>query len=373
MTNFSRRMKALIKKEFLQMFRDRSSLIIGIIVPIMMILLIGFGMSFDVKNIPVAVVLEDTSPTAQDMVSFLDGSDYFSPYYVTSLHEGEALLDHRKAEAILIIPSDFTESLAKGTGSVQMITYGVDATTARTAGGYLESGIAQWSAEHSGTYLPELTPRGSINIISRQWFNDANTSTWFFIPGLIVIVQTLVGVFLTTLVMSREWERGTLESLFITPVRPLEIVLAKMIPYFCISFSGFMLCIFASRFLYHVPMHGPLWIIIFASMEFIFVSLGMGLTISSVLKNQFLACQIALTVSMLPTVMLSGFIFDLHNVPFAINVIGHLVPATYYMELLKSLFLAGTNWFIITRNCSVLAAYAVLFTALSFIVTKKRL
>ena len=192
-----------------------------------------------------------------------------------------------------------------------------------------------------------------------------------FIPGLIVIVMTLVGVFLTSLVMAREWERGTLESLFVTPVRPLEIIAAKMIPYFCIALVGLVLCLVAAYYGYGVPMHGSLALILLSSIEYIFVAIGMGLTISSLTKNQFLACQMALVVSLLPTIMLSGFLFDLRSVPTAIAVIGHVLPATYYMELMKSLFLAGTTGPLVIKDCAILGAYAVFFVFLSLRVTKK--
>ncbi|MBR2183546.1 MAG: ABC transporter permease [Acidaminococcaceae bacterium] len=373
MNDFLRRLKALIQKEYYQLIRDRSSLIIGIVIPIMLILLIGYGLSLDVKNVPVAVVLEDVSPTAQDVVSFLNGSDYFDPTYVTSMHQAEDLMDNRKADAIVRIPGNFTEQLKRGNADIQIILWGVDAATARTAGSYIEAGIAQWQALHMQQYLTASTGKGAITVVARQWFNDANTSTWVFVPGLVVLIITLVGVLLTTMVMAKEWEHGTLEALFITPVRILEILLSKIIPYFCVAMTGFWLCMFSARYLYKVPIHGSFLVILFSSVIYLMASLGMGLTISSVIRNQYLASQLAVIVSMLPTMMLSGFLFDLRSVPAVVSAIGHILPATYFMELLKSLFLAGNNWPLIIKNCSVLTVYAIAFLALSFKVTKKRL
>lgn len=373
MNDFLRRLKALIQKEYYQLIRDRSSLIIGIVIPIMLILLIGYGLSLDVKNVPVAVVLEDASPTAQDVVSFLNGSDYFDPTYVTSMHLAEDLMDNRKADAIVRIPGNFTEQLKRGNADIQIILWGVDAATARTAGSYIEAGIAQWQALHMQQYLTASTGKGAITVVARQWFNDANTSTWVFVPGLVVLIITLVGVLLTTMVMAKEWEHGTLEALFITPVRILEILLSKIIPYFCVAMTGFWLCMFSARYLYKVPIHGSFLVILFSSVIYLMASLGMGLTISSVIRNQYLASQLAVIVSMLPTMMLSGFLFDLRSVPAVVSAIGHILPATYFMELLKSLFLAGNNWPLIIKNCSVLTVYAIAFLALSFKVTKKRL
>lgn len=385
-----RRLRALIYKECLQLTRDPSSFFIGLVIPALLIFLIGFGMSMDVTHIPTAVVLEDSSPTARSVVSFMNESPYFSPRYVTSMEEAKELMDERRAEAILRIPGDFSARLSEGRGKVQLITYGVDTTIANATTTYVQNGIARWQQAYlSGTAIngapaiagmsssttlatSSIVP-GSVTVDSRQWFNDANTSTWMFIPGLIVIVMTLVGVFLTALVMAREWERGTLESLFVTPMHAAEIVFAKIIPYFGVAMIGFFICLLSARYVYEVPIEGSIILILFASVEYVLVAIGMGLTISSVLKNQFLSCQLALLVSLLPTIMLSGFIFDLRSVPTAVNIISHLMPATYYMDLLKSLFLAGNNPVIIYKNCAILAGYAVLFIGLSLLVTRKRL
>jgi ABC-2 type transport system permease protein len=193
------------------------------------------------------------------------------------------------------------------------------------------------------------------------------------VPGLIVLIMTLVGAFLTALVMAREWERGTLEALFVTPVRPVEILLAKIIPYFCVGMMGLFLCLAAARFLFEVPMQGSLLVVVFASALYLVVAVGMGLLISSATKNQFLASQLALVSSFMPSLMLSGFLFDLRNVPLAVQAVGRILPATYFMELVKTLFLAGNVWPLILRNCAILAAYAVLLLGIARAVTRKRL
>lgn len=368
-SGFSRRLRALVRKEFLQLGRDRSSLLLGVFLPLLLILLIGYGISLDVKNVPIAVVLEDASPAARRAVSFLDGSDYFSPYYVTSLKEGESLLRRRDAEAILVLPPDFSRQLAHGQARAQAILYGVNTTTAMTAQGYLETGFMAMAAEaaYSAPHAP-----GYVTTESRLWFNDANTSTWFFIPGLIMLIMTIVGVFLTAVVMAREWERGTFESLFVTPVQAAELILAKMIPYFCVAMAGMILCLLAGRFLYELPLRGSLLLILGTSMLYLIVALGIGLTISAVTKKQFVACQIALLVSFLPSVMLSGFLFDLHSQPLVIRVISQLFPTTYYLQILKSLFLTGNHWPLLVKNSLLLAGYAVFFLGLAGHITRKK-
>lgn len=209
--------------------------------------------------------------------------------------------------------------------------------------------------------------------MERMWFNSANTSTWYLVPGLIVLIMTLVGAFLTAMIMAREWERGTLEALFVSPVRPGEILLAKIIPYFLIGMLGLGMCLFSARFLFEVPMLGSLLVVLGSSMLYMLVALGIGLVISSMTKNQFLASQLALVSSFMPAMMLSGFLFDLRNVPYVIQLAGLALPATYFMELIRTLFLAGNVWPLILRNCVILAGYAILLLGLARFVTRKKL
>lgn len=246
-----------------------------------------------------------------------------------------------------------------------------EAITAMSAQRYIESAVLTWAANNALS-ASSTAAVGQATVVSRVWFNDANTSTWFFVPGILIMVMTLCGVFLTAVVMAREWERGTLESIFVTPASLLEIVLAKIIPYFCVAFTGFCLCLLVGRVLYDLPMRGSLAVILLASMLYIIVALGLGLTISAVTKNQFLACQVSMLVSFLPSMMLSGFLFDLHSEPLAIQVISQIFPATHYLQLIKSLFLAGNYWPLIVEKCLLLAGYGVLFIGLAFRLTKRR-
>jgi len=383
-SGFMRRLAALTRKEFRQLLRDSSNLAIGILLPIVLILIFGYGLSLDVKDAPVAIVMEDASPTAQDAVAGLQLSTAFKPVVVQSMHDAQQLMLARKVDAIVRIPADFSRSLNAGGASAQVLVHGADASRASIIMNYANSALAQWSqrqadragrsaAAMSAIPAPSSPANGAVAVESRMWFNAANTSTWYLVPGLIVLIMTLVGAFLTALVMAREWERGTLEALFVTPVHPVEILLAKIIPYFCVGMLGLTLCLLAARFLFAVPMEGSLLVIVFASMLYLFVAVGMGLVISSVTKNQFLASQVALLSSFMPSLMLSGFLFDLRNVPLAIQIIGKILPATYFMELIKTLFLAGNVWPLILRNCAILACYAVLLLGVARAVTRKQL
>ncbi|MGM9569440.1 MAG: ABC transporter permease [Phascolarctobacterium sp.] len=373
MSPFMTRLIALTKKEFRQLLRDNSSLLIGIFLPLVLVFVIGYGVTLDIRNIPTAVVLEDTSPSALDMLSFTRGSAYFSPHYTTSMHEAEQLMVSRKVEAIIRVPANFTEALHQGRGEVQIIVRGTDSVTANMIAGYAEAGIAQWQSANITQFQDQLSSQGVVTVNSRIMFNDANSSVWYLIPGLLVLIITLVGVFLTALLMAREWERGTLESLFITPVRPLEIMLAKMLPYFCIAMIGFTICYLAARLVFGVPLHGSLAVLLVVSMIYIIIALGMGLVISAATKNQFLACQIAIASSLMPCMMLSGIIFDLRSVPALVRAVGYALPPTYYVELSKTLFLAGNHWPLILKNTLYLIGYAIFFFCLAWKVTKKRL
>jgi ABC-2 type transport system permease protein len=377
MSGFRSRLISLTRKEFRQLLRDRSNLAIGILLPMVLILIFGYGMSLDVKNAPVAVVMEDASPTAHEAIAGLQLSPTIAPVLLGSMHDAEELMRERKVDGIVRVPSDFSRSLAAGNARVQLIVHGSDAGRASIIQAYVTGALAQSairqmdrSGNASGADAPLV---GSVTVEQRMWFNAANTSTWYLVPGLIVLIMTLVGAFLTALVMAREWERGTLEALFVTPVRPVEILLAKIIPYFAVGMLGLALCLLSARYLFAVPMYGSLVVVVFSSMLYLIVAVSLGLVISSVTRNQFLASQVALIATFMPSMMLSGFLFDLRNVPTAVWVIGHLLPATYFMDLIKTLFLAGDVWPLIWRNCAILLCYAVGLLLVARAVTRKSL
>lgn len=378
---FWSRLVSLTRKEIRQLLRDRSNLVVGIGLPIVMILIFGYGLSLDVRNAPIAVVLEDPSPMAADVITGLELSAYLSPVIMTSMHDAERLMLEREVDGIVRIPSDFSRRLAAGDAQMQLLVHGSDANRATIIRGYVGGAVGQWvqrQADRGAAGTTTVGPgagmgAGMVTLTERMWFNAANTSTWYLVPGLIVLIMTLVGAFLTAMVMAREWERGTLEALFVSPVRPTEILLAKIIPYFLVGMLGLGMCLLAARFLFVVPMYGSLLIILVSSMLYLLVALGIGLVISSVTKNQFLACQLALISSFMPAMMLSGFLFDLRNVPAVIHLIGQALPATYFMELIRTLFLAGNVWPLIFKNCAILAAYAVVLLGLARYVTRKKL
>lgn len=366
------RVTALVRKETYQLFRDPSSIAIGLFMPAMLILLFGYALSLDVKNVPVAVVLEAPSPTATELAASFVLSPYFAARLLTSMQRARQLLLEQQVDGIVRIRSDFARRLSMGDGEVQVLVNGSDANRARIIQGYAQGAIAKFLARRAAEgHQPAAS--GTAVMQSRLWFNESDDSHYFLVPGLIVLIMTLIGALLTALVMAREWERGTLEALFVTPVRAGEIVLAKMIPYFALGMIGLILCILAAKFLFQVPFRGSVSILIGVSMLYLMVSLAIGLLISSITKNQFVASMATLIITFLPAVFLSGFLFDIRSMPAAIRIISYILPARYYVTLLQTLFLAGNIWGIILPDAAILAGIAGVLLMLTRRVAKKRL
>lgn len=357
-SGFSQRMVALIRKEVRQMLRDRSNMTVGLLLPIAMILLFGYGLSLDVEHSPVGVVVDDPSPTARNVFHAFEGTTYIDPIWMPSMNVAERRMLAGDLDAIVRVPSDFSRQLNQGHAQVQLLLNGVNSTTATAVEGYVNGALATQALKNADRAGGKANG-GGVVVDQRMWFNEAGISTWYLVPGLLVLIMTLTGAFLTSLLIAREWERGTLESLFVTPVRPLELVLSKLAPYVAIGLIDMTMCLIAGRWLFGVPIRGSLTLIVLASFLYLVVSLSLGLFISGVTRNQFQASQMALITSFMPAMMLSGFVFDLRNVPVAIRVIGEVLPATHFMNVIKTLFLAGSNPPLVLRECSVLVAYGV--------------
>lgn len=366
-----RRVRSLVRKETRQIIRDPSSIAIGIVLPVVLILLFGYGLSLDVNHVPIAVVAEDYSPAATDLAGAFKLSRYFDVRLTPSMLEAERLMRARQVDAIVRLRPDYGRQLERADAEVQIIVHGTDANYARIVQSYAQGAIGQWAAQRA--VEGKIAPVGPVVVQNRLWFNEANESRYFLVPGLIVLIMTLIGALLTALVMAREWERGTLEALFVTPVRASEILLGKTIPYFVLGMIGFILCLLAARFLFEVPFRGSLAVLTGASMLYLLVALGIGLLISSAVKNQFIASQITLLVTFLPAVMLSGFLFDLRSMPVLVRYLTFFLPARYYVTLLQTIFLAGDIWPVILPNIAVLAAMATALMILTRRVTQKKL
>jgi ABC-type multidrug transport system ATPase subunit/ABC-type multidrug transport system permease subunit len=365
------RVCTLIKKEVHQILRDPSSIAVGMVLPVVLILLFGYGLTLDVKNVPIAVVLEDSSPDAAELASTFQLSPYFHVRLMSSMAQAQELILSSEVDGIIRIRPDFSRQMRSGDAEVQVVTHGRDANRARIIQGYAQSAGDQWTARRAAE--GQLVPTGPVIVQDRLWFNEANDSRFFLVPGLVVLVMTVLGALLTALVVAREWEQGTFEAVFVTPVRAGEILLAKVIPYLGLGIFGLMLCMIAARFLFQVPFRGSLWVLAGGSLLYLLVALGLGLLISSAMKAQFVASLVVVVAAFLPALMLSGFLFDLRNLPVAVRFLTYVFPARYYVALLQTVLLAGDVWSIILPDLAMLAVMATLLFVMTRMVTRKQL
>ncbi|MFI4913842.1 MAG: ABC transporter permease [Steroidobacterales bacterium] len=366
-----RRIRALVRKETRQMVRDPSSIAIGVVLPLILILLFGYGLSLDVKDVPLAIVVDESSPEALELIAGFQLSPYFRPQLVHSMPLAQQLLLEQRIDGIVRIPENFARGISAGSAEVQLIVHGGDANRARIIQGYAQGAVGAWSARLAAS--GQGVAAAPVSLQTRMWFNEADNSSYFLVPGLVVLVMTLIGALLTAMVMAREWERGTLEALLVTPVRSNEILLGKTLPYFVLGMIGLGLCVLASEFLFHVPLRGSLWVLLGASMLYVLVALGIGLLISSWVKNQLVASQLTMLATFMPAFMLSGFLFDLRSMPTVVRLVTYVLPARYYVALLQTVFLAGDVWPVILPNTLVLAAMAAALAIGGHAAMRKRL
>ncbi len=366
-----RRIIAMSRKETRQMLRDPSSIALGMVLPLLLILLFGYGLSLDAKHVPIAVVMEDHSPAAQSVWGAFAGSRYFRPRAVNSMFRADKLLSAGRVDGIVRLRHEFSRDLHAGHAKIQFTANSIDANRARLVENYARGVVAAWLAQRQLTHgWHDDQP---VAIQQQIWFNRGLVSRYFLVPGLLVLIMTLIGALMTALVVAREWERGTFEALFATPVEPTEIIISKIIPYFCLGMIGLAIAVTASRLLFHVPIRGSLGVLFLVSALYLLVALGMGLLISTRTKNQFIASQAALLLTFLPAMMLSGFIFDIRSMPPAIAAITYVLPARYFVALLQTLFLAGDIWSVILPNTAILMLMAVLLLGMTRRLLVKRL
>jgi ABC-2 type transport system permease protein len=281
-------------------------------------------------------------------------------------------MEHRKINAIIHLREDFSRELFKqNSPAIQVIVNGVDANTARLISGYVQGAWNEWL-----THLAEI--RGislskPVTVEQRIWYNSAILSKDYLVPGLIAVIMTLIGALLTALVMAREWERGTLEAMIATPITMSEVLLGKLIPYYLLGMGGLLLSIAMAVFLFDVPLRGSFWVLMLTGTLFLLVALGMGLLISIVAKNQFVAGQVAIIVTFLPAFILSGFIFDIGSMPMVVQGFTYLVAARYFVTILQTVFLAGDIWAVILPNAAALLVMALIFFMLAMKKAPKRL
>lgn len=371
-TGRGRRIRALVTKETLQVARDPSSFVVAFVMPILLLFLFGFGISFDATRLKIGLVVEDRTPDTAWFLASLSNTPYFD---VRQSADRRAFVDDLSAariNGIIVLKADFAERLARGdTAGIQVITDGSDPNTAALVSGYVQGAWQSWQSQRalgSETHTP-----GQIAVVSRFWFNPELESRRFLVPGSISLIQMMIGALLTALVVSREWERGTIEALLATPVGIVEFIIGKLVPNFLLGMCAMAVCVVFALFVFDIPLRGSLFALVGFTALFLLVALGIGLLISTVARTQFLASQLAMMLAFLPGLYFSGFLFEVASMPAPLRAFAAIVPAGYYVRGLQTIFLAGDIGSVLIPCSAILIAMSTVLFILTALKTKQRL
>jgi ABC-2 type transport system permease protein len=373
-----RRILAMMRKEVIQIWRDPRSLLIIFAMPLVELIIVGYGVNLDVKHISLCVYDRDATQTSQDLLKHFQATDYFTIVDVAeNYHDVIRQIDRGACRVAVVVPPQFSEELhSRGQAPVQALLDASDSNTASIGMGYALSIIQaysqdiqiEWQQRHG---LPPVTP--NVTFQPRTWFNEDLESMSNIVPGVVAMVMAIVGAFLTSLTIAREWERGTMEQLIATPVTKMEIQIGKLVPYFVIGMMDTALCAGAAVWWFKVPFRGS-WAVLFAcSALFLIVVLSVGYFFSVTAKSQLGASQMALLVTMLPTFLLSGFIFPIDQMPVIVQWITRILPARYYVSILRSVFLKGAAMRFLTGDIAALGIIAALLIIMATRAFQKRL
>jgi ABC-2 type transport system permease protein len=372
------RLLAVAKKELLHIVRDTRSLGIVVIMPVALMLLFGYGVNLDLKRIPISVYDQDGSQQSQDLLKRFQASEYFRIVGAANNNADVArALDSGEARMGFVIPWDFSRRISRGGPvNVQALVDATDNNTANVLMGYTQAVVQgyssdvqlDWLRSHGKSVQP--TP---LSIQTRTWYNEDLESSAFIVPGVLALVMSVIGAFLTSLTIAREWERGSMEQLISTPLTAMEIMLGKLAPYFVLGMLDVGVCVVIAVGWFHVPFRGSYVTLAVCSALFLVVVLSLGFVISVVAKSQLAASQVALIITFLPAFLLSGFLFAIEQMPVALQWITHIFPARYYVSILKKIFLKGTPVGLLGAELWPLVAFAVLLTLVATRSFRKRL
>ncbi len=364
------RIRAIAKKELIQIRRDPLSLAMAFLMPVMLLFIFGYAITLDVNNLETVVCDLDKSMMSRKLVAQFGESEYFT--IIDSVHsqaEVDRYLDKGEALVAITIPQDFSEDIKSGRlAGLQVIVDGSDSNSATIALGYI-SGV-------TGLFSKRIAVKQSSPLIDtrvRVWFNEELKSRNYIIPGLIAVIMSVIAALLTSLTVAREWERGTMEQLISTPVKTPEFILGKLIPYFLIGFIDMLVSVLLAVFLFDVPMKGSLILLAGLSSLFLFGGLSLGMLISIVAKSQLVASQIAMVATFLPAFLLSGFMYAIANMPKPLQIITYAIPARYFVSILKDIFLKGNALHLLFFETSLLGVFALVVFAIANKKFKKRI
>ncbi len=363
------RVKALTKKEFIQVARDYRSLALAIAIPVLLLILFGFALSLDVDNVPLAIWDQDKTQISADFIRKFQGSRYFRVVgYFDNYEQLDEMIDRNQVLAAMVIGPDFSKHIQSSQPApVQLLVDGSDSNTATIALGYASAVVSNYNASFvletfSKFGMPEPA---MIDVRPRVWFNQDLKSRNYIIPGLIAVIIMIIAALLTSLTVARERERGTMEQLISTPVKAGEIILGKFIPYFIIGLIDQLIAVAMTEFVYHVPFRGNLALLFLCSSLFLTGALALGMLISITAKNQLMASQLAMLVTFLPGFLLSGFAWAISNMPPVIQAITHAVPARYFITILRGIYLKGVGVKVLWLDILLLVIFTIIVVALA--------
>jgi ABC-2 type transport system permease protein len=356
-----RRTRALFRKEFLHILRDPRSLVAALLQPLVMLLIFGWALSLDVDHIPTYIYDADQTPESRSLIRDFQGSRYFDiRAEVQSYRPIEQAIDKRDCLIGVVIPEHFARDLGeKRSAQVQLLIDGSDSNTAAIAMGYAEGLVAMHSANlQVSIQTTQIKP--SVDAQVRVWYNPNLRSANFIVPGLIAVIVMIIAANLGSLTIAREWENGTMEQLLSTPARPAEIALGKLAAYFVVGTADMLIALLVGVYVFDVPMKGSPVLLLVSSAIFLFGALGMGIMVSAMFRSQLMAYQMGTLISFLPAFLLSGFIYSIGNMPKVIQVVALFVPARYFMEIARGIFLKGIGLKILWFNFVLLIGFGVL-------------
>ena len=375
--NFTRFL-AVARKELVHILRDSRGLIIVLIMPVVLVLLFGYGVNLDFKGLPVYVYDRDSSQQSQNLLKRFQASEYFDVVRVVDDYPAlTRSLDDGHAKMGIVIPWDFSQRLSDHRpAQIQALVDGTDDNTADVLIGYAQAVVQGYSSDVQLGWLRnhgQLVQPALVSVETRTWYNEDLESSAFIVPGVLALVMSVIGAFLTSLTIAREWERGTMEQLISTPVTPVEIMLGKLTPYFAIGMFDVIVCALIAIYWFQVPFRGSFPTLLFSSAMFLIVVLSLGFFISVIAKSQLAASQISLIITFLPAFLLSGFLFPIEQMPGVLQWITHVVPARYYVSILKKIFLKGTPTALLYTDLVPLALFALVLALLATASFHKRL
>jgi ABC-2 type transport system permease protein len=373
-----RRFLAVARKEAIHVRRDPRSLLLALGIPMLMLLMFGYALTLDVDHVPFVVWDQSGTPQSRDLLARFTASRYFD--FRGTIEDYGALehaIDNRDASLALVIPPEFARLLEAGRAApVQAVVDGSDSNTASIILGYAQ-GIA--SGFNSDVMLARIrrvagaVPSPAFDLRTRIWFNADLESRNFIVPGIMAVIMGLIAALLTSLTIAREWERGTMEQLISTPVRPAELILGKLLPYLGIGMLDMLIAVLMAVFLFHVPLRGSVVLLFSVGGIFMVGTLAQGILISTLTRQQLLASQVAMISTFLPAFLLSGFAFAIGNMPVVVQGITYIIPARYFVALVKGIFLRGVGVAILWPEILFLVVFAIVVAGASILLTGKKL